>query len=273
MKKSNLSQKTNKMTKSKQTMKSTVVDWVMNTLADYIPENKVDDARNSLLSRKGELDKIVSNKTSEKRKKDPNAPKRGKSSYIFFCVEQREKIKKSHPEMEAKDIIKELGNRWKDLSDEKKVKYVKMAEEDKERFSHEMGNYTPPPESATSKKSSGPKRGLTSYIFFCKDRRDTIKGENPEMSTKDITAELGRLWKSLSEEEKAPYVELANNDKHRYESEKSGESSSSSDSGSSSNSSSSKKDKEKKDKKDKDRDREKDKKRSRKEKKEKKEKK
>ena len=189
-------------------------------------------------------------------------------------------LEKSHPEMEAKDIIKELGNRWKDLSDEKKAKYVKMAEEDKERFSHEMSNYTPPPESATTKKSSGPKRGLTSYIFFCKDRRDAIKEENPEMSTKDITAELGRLWKSLSEEEKAPYVELANNDKNRYESEKSGESSSSSDSGSSSSSSSSsssKKDKDrdkdrdkKKEKKDKDRDREKDKKRSRKEKKDKK---
>lgn len=40
------------------------------------------------------------------------------------------------------------------------------------------------------------------------------------MKNKDIASELGRIWNSLSESDKLPYVEKSDTDKKRYEVEK-----------------------------------------------------
>jgi len=47
-----------------------------------------------------------------------------------------------------------------------------------------------------------PKKGLSAYMFFCQDMRDTVKAENPEMKVTEVTTELGRRWKAMSEKEK-----------------------------------------------------------------------
>lgn len=219
MKKSNSAQKSNKMPKSKQTVISEVSELVVDTLAQYIPKDKLEASKTALLSRKGDLEKIFSKQTVEKKVKDPNAPKRGKSSYIFFCVEYREKIKKSHPDMDAKDIIKELGQAWRQLPNEKKQKYEQMASKDKERYSSESKDYTPPAH-VEKKKQDGPKKGKSSYIFFCQEQREVVKQDYPDMKPKEITAKLGELWNGLSDEDKKPYIKMANSDKDRYESEK-----------------------------------------------------
>jgi hypothetical protein len=42
-------------------------------------------------------------------------------------------------------------------------------------------------------------------MFFCQDMRDTIKSEGgPNISFTDITKELGKQWKELSEADKVP---------------------------------------------------------------------
>ena len=239
MKKSNQSGKKNrKMTttttvakiskKPKQSVASAVSEWVIDTLSSSLPQDQVKTLRETLESKQSDLQNILSanikDTSSRKRLKDPNAPKRGKSSYIFFCVDNREKIKKNNPEMSAKDIIKELGRVWRDTSDEKKQKYIKLSEDDKERYSGEISEYVPPENFANDKKKKdkrvGPKRSLTSYIFFCKEKRAFLKEKQPNLSTKDITSELGKKWKALSDEQKTPYTKLADEDKARYESEK-----------------------------------------------------
>ena len=70
------------------------------------------------------------------KKKDPNAPKRAKSAYIFFCDDFRQKVRKSLPETSSNtDVTKELGKRWNELRDAGKVsKYVRMADSDRERY-------------------------------------------------------------------------------------------------------------------------------------------
>jgi hypothetical protein len=83
-----------------------------------------------------------------------------------------------------------------------------------------VNNVGEPTKKTKKKKSSGPKKGLSAYIFFCKNVRDSIKKEQPTLSTKEITSALGKKWMSLSEEEKEPYVKLAVDDKSRFEEEK-----------------------------------------------------
>lgn len=62
--------------------------------------------------------------TGVKRKrteaKDPNAPKRPATAYIFFNAEMRPKVKEEHPEMSLAERSKLVGKMWANLKPEKK---------------------------------------------------------------------------------------------------------------------------------------------------------
>ncbi|KAH6911927.1 high mobility group box domain-containing protein [Coprinopsis sp. MPI-PUGE-AT-0042] len=70
------------------------------------------------------------------------------------------------------------------------------------------------------KDPNKPKRPLSAYMYFSQDWRERIKTENPEAGFGEVGKLLGAKWKELDEEEKKPYVELANKDKQRAEDEK-----------------------------------------------------
>lgn len=69
-------------------------------------------------------------------------------------------------------------------------------------------------------KKTGPKRPMSAYLFFCKEKRAEIKEENPDMKATEVTSELGRLWHQVKEtDEVEQYNELAKADKERYAAE------------------------------------------------------
>ncbi|KAI8366236.1 high mobility group box domain-containing protein [Blakeslea trispora] len=72
----------------------------------------------------------------------------------------------------------------------------------------------------SKKDPNAPKRGLSAYMFFSQEQRQTVKDENPEATFGQIGKLLGEKWKNMSEEDKKPYVEKAEKDKQRYEGEK-----------------------------------------------------
>jgi hypothetical protein len=203
-----------------------VSDFVVDLLESILSADDLDHVRTALDENKKALTKLLKSTapkdSSQKKLKDPNAPKRGKSSYIFYCIDNREKVKEANPDMSAKEIIRELGRVWReDTSDKVKARYGKKAVADKARYEKDMESYVPPPEILLQKKSArtGPKRGLTAYIYFCKEHRPIIKEESPELSTKEITSALGKKWKTLTDKKKKPFAKLAKKDKERYESE------------------------------------------------------
>ena len=153
------------------------------------------------------------------KKKDPNSPKKWRTSYIFFCSEHREKLKTEEPTLTTTQIVSRLAAIWRNLNNEDKQKYEKMALEDKKRYEEEIKQYNP--ENPETENSSSPKRPLTSYLYFCNETRDAIKKEFPVFSGKQITTELGKRWKQLSDEEKKPFVEKQKLDRERYDNEKS----------------------------------------------------
>jgi hypothetical protein len=100
-------------------------------------------------------EELVEIKGTKKRKnaaKDPNKPKRGKSSYLFFCAENRSKVKAElGADAKATEVTSALGAKWNELknstkaSDKKKVqKYEAEAQADKERYEAEISQYEPP---------------------------------------------------------------------------------------------------------------------------------
>lgn len=150
-----------------------------------------------------------------RKAKDPNAPKRPRSAYIYYSGEKRLEMKAANPEMKTTEIAVELGKKWTALSERKKKPYLEKAAEDKKRYDAEMAEYKPT-------KPTGPKRPLTSYMLFSQEKRPEVKAANPDMKNTEIVKELGRMWKDdyPDPESRQKWIDLAEKAKERYTEEK-----------------------------------------------------
>lgn len=79
--------------------------------------------------------------SEKKAKKDPNAPKRPTSAYMFFAQDQRSKVIAANPNAAFTEIGSILGQNWKSLSDSYKSPYMAKAEKDKKRYEKEAEAY------------------------------------------------------------------------------------------------------------------------------------
>ncbi|KAL7548749.1 hypothetical protein ACHAWF_012009 [Thalassiosira exigua] len=82
------------------------------------------------------------NKKYMKKHKDPDQPKRARGSFVFFTFDMRPKVMEEYPGIKFVDMGVVLGERWRALPAEEKHKYEEMAQEDKQRFTKEMEEYS-----------------------------------------------------------------------------------------------------------------------------------
>ena len=145
----------------------------------------------------------------KKEKKDPNLPKRGKSSYIFFCCENRSLVKENNPDMKNKEIISELGKMWRELDKDSSEaqRYTQLSNEDRERFLKESGEMKLS-EGEEDKEEVKLKRKQTGYNLFCKETRLNLKQSN-DLSETEIKSEISNRWKNLSVNDKLEFKERA----------------------------------------------------------------
>lgn len=88
------------------------------------------------------IQKGAARKKQSRKKRDPNAPKKALSAYIFFSSAKRAEVKAANPELKGVgDVAKRLGEMWKTLSDTDKEPYIKLAVADRERYKREMVCY------------------------------------------------------------------------------------------------------------------------------------
>ncbi|CAL9206109.1 FACT complex subunit SSRP1-like [Musa acuminata AAA Group] len=100
-------------------------------------------------------DEEGSKKRKPKRKKDPNAPKRAMSGFMFFSNAERENLKKGNPGMSFTDVGRALGERWKKMIAEEKEPYESMARADTKRYREAMADYKSGGPSTTTNMDSG----------------------------------------------------------------------------------------------------------------------
>jgi hypothetical protein len=53
-----------------------------------------------------------------------------------------------------------------------------------------------------SAKKDGVKKAPSAYIIFCSEKRGDVKAANPEATFGELGKLLGKLWASMSEEQK-----------------------------------------------------------------------
>lgn len=104
---------------------------------DLDSENKAD-----------ELVKKYLDKPDLKAKKDPNKPKKPKSSFLLFCDEERSKLiekekkgLKKGEKFNLGAVQKKLGEMWGKLSKDKKSKFDMATEKAKEEYYDKLTDY------------------------------------------------------------------------------------------------------------------------------------
>ena len=171
-------------------------------LTDIVKQILINNPTNFLTAwetKKNDISQLL-NKT--RKLKDKNLPKRPQSAYIFFCKLYRPTLIKNNPNLQTKDVMRELGSVWKELTPQEKTKFEKLRDEDKTRYENEMTTYSGT--TAVTVKEPKPRKS-SNYNNFCKRMRTQVANDNPDFKTQDVTRELGRLWKEMSDDEKDNY--------------------------------------------------------------------
>ena len=76
-----------------------------------------------------------------KPKKDPNEPRKPKTSYMYFCEDKRQSVLDKYPNMLLGEQSKKLGDEWSKLEEENRKVYVDKAKKDKTRYEEEIDVY------------------------------------------------------------------------------------------------------------------------------------
>jgi hypothetical protein len=63
---------------------------------------------------------------TNKKIRDPDAPKRAASSYIFFQNELRPELRKQHPDITTTDILSRVKKQWAEMTPEQKAVCVHL---------------------------------------------------------------------------------------------------------------------------------------------------
>mgnify|MGYP002622718062 CR=1 FL=1 len=67
---------------------------------------------------------------------------------------------------------------------------------------------------------NAPKKNVSPFIFFVDASKEEYKKNSPNKNPQELVSEMLQAWNNLTEEEKKPYVGMAEADKQRYEQEK-----------------------------------------------------
>eukprot|EP01050_Picozoa_sp_SAG11_P025665 SAG11_NODE_5870_length_1444_cov_1.449814_1_plen_163_part_00 len=155
------------------------------------------------------------------KKKDPDAPKRGMSAFMFYSVKRRPQLKAQNPDWAFGEFAKAIGAEWAGMSDKQKKPYNNQAAKDKQRYLDEMEDYEAPsdddePKKRKKKDPNAPKRAMTAFMFYSIERRPQLKEEHPDWAFGEFGKQIGMEWREMSDDDKEPYTDQAAADKERY---------------------------------------------------------
>ncbi|KAG8747045.1 hypothetical protein FRC10_002461 [Ceratobasidium sp. 414] len=78
---------------------------------------------------------------TQRRKKDPLAPKRPPSAYILYQNDVRKQMQDKYSELPYSDVLGKISESWQTLEESKKKVYLDMVERDKVRYEDEKLRY------------------------------------------------------------------------------------------------------------------------------------
>jgi len=219
------------------------VDNISQFVLDFIQNNKNPNLCDAWNSKKNQEQLVKIIKKNNIIIKDPQKPKRGKSGYLFFCAEYREKMKQEFPELSVKEIVSKLGILWKKLKKENSPevkKFEQMSLDDRNRYKDEMTGYVPLIRKINKKEKkivtddeiiNGDDNNITSviedeknkqkeeknlkrskkkekddgYSKFIRSKRNKTRKTHPELDSEGILKYLAQKWEKFPDIKKEKY--------------------------------------------------------------------
>ncbi|WWD22786.1 hypothetical protein CI109_107279 [Kwoniella shandongensis] len=181
-------------------------------------------------------------------------PRQAQSAWQLFFTDELNKAKATaaqgnspggtphHAKLNVAQIAKDAGIAYASLNEEQRKYYAQKVQESKEQYARELAVWqaTLTPEDIKAenafraqqrkegksrkgnlKDPNAPKKPLSAYFLFLKgirendDIRAKVWGEESETTKQSVLA--AERWRSLSDEEKKPYLQQAEHDKQEYE--------------------------------------------------------
>lgn len=146
-----------------------------------------------------------------KKERDPFQPKKPKTSYLFFTVEQRKHLKETRPNMTESEIKAHLSTKWASLSASEKNVYVEMFNVEREKYKKAMELY----KNSVAGSSKAPVAVVTPSSDDDEDVRFTrfsevvgkeIRKEHKKWSDEKVKEALEERWEELDDDEKNSYL-------------------------------------------------------------------
>eukprot|EP01025_Chloroclados_australasicus_P015037 TRINITY_DN1713_c0_g1_i1.p2 TRINITY_DN1713_c0_g1~~TRINITY_DN1713_c0_g1_i1.p2 ORF type:complete len:213 (-),score=17.74 TRINITY_DN1713_c0_g1_i1:257-895(-) len=160
-------------------------------------------------STKGSSKKVVKPKalpktlTKAKPKKSVK-PKRVLSAYNLYVKEQFPKYKQRDAQAKAPQIMTQLSQAWKRLSETEKAPFQQSAAQMKKQKEELV---------KLKKASSGP---LNGYAQFVKDNYSKVKAQNPSVPSTGIIKKLAVIWKGMPQSDRSLRLKEAANARDQF---------------------------------------------------------
>ncbi|KAM6390590.1 transcription factor A, mitochondrial [Pluvialis apricaria] len=165
-------------------------------------------------------------------------PKRPLTAYFRFLKENHSAFKQKNPEMSNVELVKKIAGAWKELPASQKQVYEEARKTDWQRYTEQLATYKAkltPAQAAALKEErrkrlakrrsfrakremtvlGKPKRPRSGFNIFVSENFQESEGISPAAKLK----QLFDAWQKLSSSQKQPYLQLAEDDKVRYENE------------------------------------------------------
>ncbi|NXU88320.1 TFAM factor, partial [Xiphorhynchus elegans] len=165
-------------------------------------------------------------------------PKRPLTAYFRFLKENRPAFREKNPEASNVELIKKLASAWKELPASQKQVYEEARQTDWQRYGEQLAKYKAqltPAQAAALKEErrkqlakrrslrakreltvlGKPKRPRSGLNIFVSENFQESEGISPAAKLK----KLFDAWQKLPTSQKQPYLQLAEDDKVRYENE------------------------------------------------------
>ncbi|XP_062435641.1 transcription factor A, mitochondrial [Rhea pennata] len=165
-------------------------------------------------------------------------PKRPLTAYFRFLKEKHSVFRQKNPEMSNMELVKKMADAWRELPASDKQVYEEARKTDWQRYQEQLTAYKAqltPTEAAALKEErrrqlakrqsfrkkreltvlGKPKRPRSGFNIFVSENFQDSEGISPAAKLKYLFEE----WQKLSGSQKQPYLQLAEDDKVRYENE------------------------------------------------------
>ncbi|EKX44022.1 hypothetical protein GUITHDRAFT_153133 [Guillardia theta CCMP2712] len=141
-----------------------------------------------------------------KKAETADKPKRPLSAYFLYAGDKRATVKAKFPTIGNTEIVKKLGEMWRELPANEKKVYEDKAAAAKAEYNAKYGTV----------KETKPKKPLSAYMLFSNHVRPDVKKANPTVSFGEVAKLIGAQWRGLPESEKKKWKDLEDKEKAKF---------------------------------------------------------